>query len=104
MATERAAQATILTPEETTEPMTEGPEATATEANPEEQYEFHIRLHGTDIDEKLKDAATVAYQLELITKPTLAQLMNHFIGWDLAIFKEQWAGAGRVPLSPARST
>jgi len=63
-------QATILTPEETIETQTE---------NPEEQYEFHIRLQGTDTDEKLKDAATVAYRLGLIPKTTLAQLMSLFI-------------------------
>jgi len=90
MATDRADQVTVLTPEETTEPPTESPEATATEANPEEQYEFHARLHGTDIDEKLKDAATVAYWLGLITKLTLAQLMSLFIGWGLSILKKQW--------------
>jgi len=90
MVTEREGQATILTPEETTEPPTEGPEATATEANPEGQYEFHIRLHGANIDEKLKDATTVAYRLGLITKPTLAQLMSLFIGWGMAILKKQW--------------
>ena len=74
MATERADQATVLTPEETTAPPAEGPgvTATATEAKPEEQYEFHIRLHGENIDEKLKDAATVAYRLGLITKPAMA--------------------------------
>jgi len=90
MATERANQATVQTPEEITEPPTEGSEATATEAKPEEQYEFHIKLHGTDIYEKLKDAATVAYRLGLITKPTMAQLMSLFIGWGLAILKKQW--------------
>ena len=90
MATERADQATILTPEETTAPPIENPEATATETKPEEQYEFHIRLHGENIDEKLKDAATVAYRLGLITKPTMAQLMSLFIGWGLAILKQQW--------------
>ena len=42
MAAERADQATILPSEETTEPQTENPEATATETNPEAQYEFHI--------------------------------------------------------------
>jgi len=90
MTNERADQATILTPEEVTEPPTEGPEATATEAKPEEQYEFHIKLQGTDLDEKLKDAAIVAYRLGLITKPTLAQLMSLFIGWGLALLKQQW--------------
>jgi len=90
MATERADQATILTPEEVTAPPTEKPEATATEAKPDEQYEFHIKLHGANIDEKLKDAATVAYRLGLITKPTLAQLMSLFIGWGLSVLKKQW--------------
>ena len=90
MATEGADQATVQTPEETTAPPAEGPEATATEAKPEEQYEFHIRLHGANIDEKLKDAATVAYRLGLITKPTLAQLMSLFIGWGLSVLKQQW--------------
>jgi len=90
MAIERVDQATVQTPEETTVPPTEGPEATATEAKPEEQYEFHIKLHGTDIDEKLKDAATVAYRLGLITKPTMAQLMSLYIAWGLAILKQQW--------------
>jgi len=55
-----------------------------------EQYEFHIRLHGADIDEKLKDATTVAYRLELIPKPQLAQLMSLFIAWGLAILKQRW--------------
>ena len=92
MATERADQATVQTPEETTAPPAEGPGATstATEAKPEEQYEFLIRLHGENIDEKLKDAATVAYRLGLITKPTMAQLMSLFIGWGLGILKQQW--------------
>jgi len=90
MATERADQATILPSEETTEPQTENPEATATETNPEAQYEFHIKLHDADSDEKLKDAATVAYRLGLITKPTLAQLTSLFIAWGLAILKQQW--------------
>jgi len=90
MTNERADQATILTPEEVTAPQTENPEATATETNPEEQCEFHIRLHGANIDEKLKDATTVAYRLGLIPKPTLAQLMSLFIGWGLSILKKQW--------------
>ena len=81
MANERADQTTIPTPEETTEPQTENLEATATETNPEEQYEFHIKLQGTDTDEKLKDAATVACRLELIPKPILAQLMSSLIAW-----------------------
>jgi len=38
MTTEREDQATAQTPEEITEPPTEGPEATATEANLAEQY------------------------------------------------------------------
>ena len=67
---------TVPPPEETTE----APEAIATEAEPSQQYEFHIKLQGTDTDVKLKDAATVAYWLELIPKPTLAQLMSPFIG------------------------
>lgn len=90
MAAKREDQATILPTEETTTPPTEGSEATATEAKPEEQYDFHIKLQGTNLDEKLKDAATVAYRLGLITKPTMAQLMNLFIGWGLALLKEKW--------------
>jgi len=68
---------TVPPPEETTE----APEAIATEAEPSQQYEFHIKLQGTDTDEKLKDAATVAYRLELIPKPILAQLMSSLIAW-----------------------
>jgi len=78
------------TPKVTTEPPEEKPEATVTDEKPADQYEFHIRLHGADIDEKLKDATTVAYRLELIPKPQLAQLMSLFIAWGLAILKQRW--------------
>jgi hypothetical protein len=39
----------------------------------------------------------------LITNPTLAQLMSLFIGWGLAILKQQWLEAGGVPLGPAKT-
>ena len=73
-------------PEETTE----DPEAIVTEAETSQQYDFHIVLHGENIDRKLKDAATVAFRLGLITKPNMPQLMSLFIGWGLAILKKQW--------------
>ena len=59
MAKTDANDETVPPPEETTE----APEAIATEAEPSQQYEFHIELHGENIDGKLKDAATVAYRL-----------------------------------------
>ena len=73
-------------------------EPAATEVAPEttesteakEAYEFHIRLHGENIDQKLKDAATIAHGLDLIPKATLANPMSLFIGWGLSILKQQW--------------
>jgi len=90
MAISRVQRPAAATLGETTEPQAENPEATATVEKPADQYEFHIRLHGADIDQKLKDAATVAYRLGLITKPSLAQLMNLFIVWGLALLKQRW--------------
>ena len=80
MATERADQATVLTPEE--------------------QYEFHIRLHGENIDEKLKDAATSSlpvrtdYQADHGTADESLHRMGP--GYPQTTV----AGAGRVPLGP----
>ena len=86
MAKTDANDETVPPPEETTE----DPEAIVTEAETAQQYDFHIALHGENIDGKLKDAATVAFRLGLITKPTMAQLMSLFIGWGLAVLKKQW--------------
>jgi len=90
MTTNRVQRPVTLAPEEAAEPPKETPEATPMAEKPVDEYEFHIRLHGPDIDQKLKDATTVAYRLGLITKPTLAQLMNLFIVWGLALLKERW--------------
>jgi len=86
MAKTGANDETVPPPEE----ITEDPEAIATEAEPSQPYDFHIELQGENIDVKLKDAATVAFRLGLITKPTLAQLMSLFIGWGLVVLKKQW--------------
>jgi len=85
-----AEAATVAPVEDSQTPPTEAQAAPATEAKPDEQYDLHIILHGANIDEKLKDAATVAFRLGLITKPTMAQLMSLFIGWGLALLKQQW--------------
>ncbi len=55
-----------------------------------EEYDFHIRLHGKNIAQKLKDAATIAHGLGLIPKATLANLMSLFIDWGLDLLKQQW--------------
>ena len=49
-------------------------------ADSEEEYDFHIKLHGENIDRKLKDAAAVAEGLGLIPKATLRNLTRLFIG------------------------
>jgi len=90
MTTNKVQRPVPLAPKEVAEPQKEAPEATPLAEKPADEYEFHIRLHGADIDQKLKDAATVAYLLGLIAKPTLAQLMNLFIAWGLALLKERW--------------
>jgi len=88
MTTEKVERIPKQEPEETVPPPAES--SADAESKPADQYDFHIRLHGIDIDETLKDAATVAYRLGLITKPTMAQLMSLYIAWGLALLKQQW--------------
>ncbi len=55
-----------------------------------EEYDFHIRLHGKNIAQELKDAATIALGLGLIPKASLPKLMSLFIGRGLGLLKQQW--------------
>ena len=54
-----------------------------------EEYGLHVVL-AKEMRTVLKDAAELAYRMGEIQKPSIAALMNLFIGWGLSIQKKKW--------------
>ena len=64
-------------------------ETMAKEDQPRAEYDLHIKVP-SEMRERLKDAAELAYRLGGIPKTDLVDLMNLFIGWGMTILKKQW--------------
>ena len=64
-------------------------QAPAQEAVPKPEYDLHIKVP-EEMRTMLKDAAELAYEMGIIPKPDLVDLMNLFIGRGLTIQKEKW--------------
>lgn len=52
-------------------------------------YDLHIKVP-REMQATLNKSAQLAFKMGLTSKPTLAELMNLFIGWGLTILKKQW--------------
>jgi hypothetical protein len=61
-----------------------------------ETYDLHIRVPRA-MKEKLTESAQLDYKLEVIPKPTLADLMNLYVTWGMTLLKSHYIkriGAG----------
>ena len=54
-----------------------------------EEYGLHVVL-AREMRTRLKDAAQLAYRMGDIPRPSIANLMDLFIGWGLSIQKKKW--------------
>ena len=54
-----------------------------------EEYGLHVVL-AREMRTVLKDAAELAYRMGDIPRPSIAGLMDLFIGWGLSVQKKKW--------------
>jgi len=59
------------------------------EVEPGAEYGLHVRLE-REMQSVLEAATQLAYKMGEIPKPTVAELINLYINWGLAIQKRKW--------------
>ena len=74
-------------------------QAPAQEAVPKPEYDLHIKVP-EEMRTMLKNAAELAYEMGIIPKPDLVDLMNLFVSWGMTVLRNEWMDRSGYRLEP----